>query len=98
MVTVRAVTPVSVAADVALDAEMPSATTSAAAKSTTFLIEAPLERYVAESVSRRGTFANQLDDGPEAAVSASAEPEPELACEALGLRQLLTEGLEIGPP
>jgi hypothetical protein len=46
MVTVRAVTPVSVAADVALDAEMPSATTSAAAKSTTFLIEAPLERYV----------------------------------------------------
>lgn len=46
MVTVRALTPVSVAADVALDAPMPSATTSAAAKSTTFLIGAPLERCV----------------------------------------------------
>ena len=38
MVTVRAVTPVSDAADVALDAVTPSAATSAAAKSTTFLM------------------------------------------------------------
>ena len=43
MVTVRAVTPVSDAADVALDAVMPSAATSAAAKSTTFLMRTPLE-------------------------------------------------------
>ena len=41
IVIVRAVIPVSDEADVALDAVTPSATTSAAAKSTTFLIRTP---------------------------------------------------------
>ncbi len=41
MVIVRAVTPVSDEADVALDATAPSMTASAAAKSTTFLIPTP---------------------------------------------------------